>query len=74
VSAILSPRWGSGFLPADPQLALWAAFLRRSAAEGDSRISVRRNPSAAKAGGFGRSCGMAEAMPSHGSNRGTVAL
>ena len=31
-----------------------------------SQIGVRRNPSAAKAGGFGCSCGMAEAMPSQG--------
>ena len=35
-------------------------------AEGGTQIGVRRNPSAAKAVGFVRSCGMAEAMPSHG--------
>jgi hypothetical protein len=57
---------GSGFVAADPQLALWAAFSRRSAAESDSRIGVRRNPSAAEAGGSSRSCGVDEDTPSRG--------
>jgi hypothetical protein len=68
VHAILSLRRGLAichFLPTACAVGCILAPLCGLAA-GGSQIGARRNSSAAKARGFSRTCGMAEAMPSHG--------